>query len=128
MGYRGQNLVQLSYGELRQIRGAEIAMIFQEPTTSLNPVLTAGSQIVETLRAHQTLNRKEARGRAIDLLESVGIPDAGRRVDDYPHQLSGGMQQRVMIAMALSCNPDIIIADEQTIVEQILGAKRRVLQ
>ena len=112
--YEGANLLELSPRELRRIRGDEIAMIFQEPTTSLNPVLTVGTQIAETLRAHKEISREEARRRSVELLDLVGIPDPGKRVDQYPHQLSGGMQQRVMIAMALSCEPKVLIADEPT--------------
>lgn len=107
-------LTTLRPRELRKIRGRRIAMIFQEPMSSLNPVFTVGSQIVEALRLHLELSRDEARARAIELLEQVGIPDPERRVDEYPHQMSGGMKQRVMIAMALSCDPDILIADEPT--------------
>jgi len=112
--YGGRNLMHLNPKELRRIRGARIAMVFQEPTTSLNPVLKVGTQIAETLRAHRDISRKEARIRAIELLDLVRIPDPGNRVDEYPHELSGGMQQRVMIAMALSCEPSVLIADEPT--------------
>ena len=100
--------------EIRSIRGAEIAMIFQEPMTSLNPVYTIGNQIMEAIRLHQKVDKKEARERAIEMLKLVGIPAPERRVDEYPHQLSGGMRQRAMIAMALSCNPSLLIADEPT--------------
>ncbi len=112
--FRGRDLLKLSQDEMRSIRGAEIAMIFQEPMTSLNPVLTIGFQIMEALKLHQGMNNKEARARAAELLTMVGIPQAADRLDDYPHQFSGGMRQRVMIAMALSCNPALLIADEPT--------------
>jgi oligopeptide/dipeptide ABC transporter ATP-binding protein len=99
---------------MRAIRGKEISMIFQEPMTSLNPVYTCGEQIIETLVLHEKLDRRAARARAIDMLKLVGIPAAAQRVDEYPHQMSGGMRQRVMIAMALACRPSILIADEPT--------------
>ncbi|WP_419998990.1 ABC transporter ATP-binding protein [Streptomyces boninensis] len=110
----GRELVGASEKELGAVRGKEIAMIFQEPMTSLNPVLTLGRQIGEVLRRHQGLTRKEARERAVELLDLVGIPDARRRVGSYPHQLSGGMRQRVMIAIAVACDPAVLIADEPT--------------
>jgi len=112
--FKGRNLLSLSEREMRSVRGNDIAMIFQEPMTSLNPVFTIGSQIIEAVRLHQNMGRKEARNRTIEMLRLVGISDPGQRVDEYPHQLSGGMRQRAMIAMALSCNPDLLIADEPT--------------
>jgi oligopeptide transport system ATP-binding protein len=112
--FDGQDLLKLSEDELRRIRGNRIAMIFQDPMTSLNPVLTIGRQITEAIELHLRLNREEARKRAVELLELVGIPGASSRLDDYPHQFSGGMRQRVMIAMGLSCNPQLLIADEPT--------------
>jgi len=111
---RGEELVGLPEKKMRAIRGNEIAMIFQEPMSSLNPVFTVGSQIEEALRLHRRLSGKEARRVGIELLREVGIPDPERRFDEYPHQLSGGMRQRVMIAMALSCEPGLLIADEPT--------------
>jgi peptide/nickel transport system ATP-binding protein len=112
--YKGRDLMKLGQDQIRGIRGAGIAMIFQDPMTSLNPVYQVGWQIAEQIRAHEQISRHAARARAIDLLKAVGIPHARERVGDYPHQFSGGMRQRVMIAMALSCNPDILIADEPT--------------
>ena len=112
--FLGQNLLDLSENEMRKVRGNQIAMIFQDPMTSLNPVLTVGFQITEALKLHQNMNKKQARDRAAELLSLVGIPEAKQKLDDYPHHFSGGMRQRAMIAMALSCDPIILIADEPT--------------
>ncbi len=111
---QGEDLLQASNARMREVRGNRISMIFQEPMTSLNPVFTVGDQIGESLRLHAGMNANEARQRAIEMLQQVGIPAPERRVDEYPHQMSGGMRQRVMIAMALACRPDILIADEPT--------------
>lgn len=112
--FNGQDLLKLNDQEMRQIRGGDIAMVFQDPMTSLNPVYKVGYQIVEALNVHQKMDKAEARERARELLALVGIPAAKQRLDDYPHQFSGGMRQRAMIAMALSCNPKLLIADEPT--------------
>jgi oligopeptide transport system ATP-binding protein len=112
--FYGRDLLKLSAEEMRRVRGAELAMVFQDPMTFLNPVLTVGFQIMEALKWHQGMDNRQARERAAELLNLVGIPKAADRLDDYPHQFSGGMRQRAMIAMALSCNPLLLIADEPT--------------
>ena len=112
--FKGNNLLDISEEEIQEIRGNKISMIFQEPSTSLNPVLSVERQLTESLELHRAMKRSEAKEEAVRLLELVGIPDPDRRINDYPHQFSGGMQQRIMIAMALSCSPDLIIADEPT--------------
>ncbi len=134
--FEGRDLLAAGEDEMRRIRGNEISMIFQEPMTSLNPVLTVGRQIAETLELHQGLSAGASRKRTVEMLDLVRIPDPARRVDEFPHQMSGGMRQRVMIAMALACNPKLLIADEPTtaldvtiqaqILELMLELKRRI--
>ena len=112
--FKGKDLLKMDADEIRHVRGGQISMVFQDPMTSLNPVMSIGKQMAEPLMLHLNMNKDQARNRSIELLEMVGIPNAGDRLKDYPHQYSGGMRQRVMIAMALSCNPQIHIADEPT--------------
>lgn len=130
--YYGRDLLRISESEMRHIRGAQIAMVFQDPMSSLNPVYTVGFQISEALILHQGMDQEQAREKSAELLMMVGIPEAAKRLDDYPHQFSGGMRQRAMIAMALSCNPSLLIADEPTtaldvtIQAQIIDLVRRL--
>jgi oligopeptide/dipeptide ABC transporter ATP-binding protein len=130
--FKGENLIDKTTAEMRRIRGDEISMIFQEPMTSLNPVFTIGNQISEPIIQHQNLSKSAARDKAIESLKHVGIPSPEKRIDEYPHQMSGGMRQRAMIAMALACEPDLLIADEPTtaldvtIQAQILELIRRI--
>ena len=112
--FHGEDILKLKEKQLQKIRGAKISMIFQDPMTSLNPFLRISTQLIETIMLHQNLDKKQARAKAVEMLDMVGIPAAKERIDSYPHQFSGGMLQRVMIAMALSCNPEILIADEPT--------------
>jgi len=130
--FRGVDLLTMSNDQLRKVRGDKISMIFQEPMTSLNPVFTCGNQVMEAVLLHQNVNKRQAREKALESFKLVGIPDPERRLDEYPHQLSGGLRQRVMIAMALSCNPSILICDEPTtaldvtIQAQILSLLKRL--
>lgn len=112
--WKDQDLLRLPDRDIRRVRGKEIALIFQEPSAALNPVLTVGDQVAEPLRVHQGMNRRDALAKAVELFRAVRIPDAETRVEDYPHQMSGGMKQRVLIAMAIACSPDLLVADEPT--------------